>query len=288
MVERGRHEDVVDEGRDEGLEALEIRLFLDAIFARYGYDLRGYSPSSMRRRVRTALAKSGRPNLGALQHGVLTDAQLFARVLGDLTVPVSALFRDPDFYRAFRERVVPVLRTYPFVNVWHAGCATGEEAYSTAIVLREEGLYERCQLYATDLSVEALERAKQGVYGPRDLAVASAGYRRAGGLGTFADHATLAYEQLALPDSLRSRILFFQHSLVSDHVFAEMQVIFCRNVLIYFGPELRARVMRKLAQSLCRGGFLCLGSSERLPVEMRGSFVEVAGTERIYRHEGSP
>jgi chemotaxis protein methyltransferase CheR len=272
----------------EAVAALEVRLFLEAVHERYGYDLRDYALPSMSRRVHAALARSGLSDIGALQHRVLTDADAFALVLADLTVPVTELFRDPSFYRALRERVVPVLRTYPLLNVWHAGCATGEEAYSTAILLREEGLYGRCQLYATDLSQAALECAKEGVYSAKDLDAIVEGHRRAGGTGSFASHATVAYGRLALKESLRRRILFFQHDLVSDYVFAEMQLVLCRNVLIYFGRALRERVLEKLARSLCPGGFLCLGSSERLPVDALGPFVEVDADARIYRLRGTP
>jgi chemotaxis protein methyltransferase CheR len=268
--------------------ALEVRLFLEAIYERYGYDLRDYALPSMSRRVQAALSRSGLHDLGALQHRVLTDADAFARVLADLTVQVSALFRDPAFYLSFRERVVPVLRTYPHVNVWHAGCASGEEAYSTGIVLREAGLAARSQSYATDLSAAAVERAKQGVYAAKDLDAIVDGYRRAGGAASFESYATVAYGQIALTEALRSRILFFQHDLVSDYVFGEMQVVFCRNVLIYFGRALRERVMQKLARSLCPGGFLCLGSSERLPANLRGPFVEIDADARIYQLRGEP
>jgi chemotaxis protein methyltransferase CheR len=266
--------------------ALEVRLFLQAIYERYGYDLRDYALPSMSRRVQAALSRSGLNDLGALQHRVLTDADAFARVLADLTVQVSALFRDPGFYLSFRQRVVPVLRTYPHLNVWHAGCASGEEAYSAGIVLREAGLAERCQSYATDLSAAAVERAKQGVYAAKDLDAIVDSYRRAGGAASFESYATVAYGQVALAEALRSRILFFQHDLVSDYVFAEMQVVFCRNVLIYFGRALRERVMQKLARSLCPGGFLCLGSSERLPANLCGPFVEVDADARIYQLRG--
>jgi chemotaxis protein methyltransferase CheR len=273
---------------EDDVTAIEVRLFLEAIYERYGYDLRGYAAPSMRRRVHVALARSGLSDLGALQHRVLTDPDAFARVLGDLTVQVTELFRDPEFYRAFRERVVPTLRTYPLINIWLAGCATGEEAYSTAILLREEGLYERCQIYATDLSAPALERAKEGVFLAKDLAAVVDGYGRSGGSDTLEAHATVAYGQLAIKESLRRNILFFQHDLVSDHVFAEMQVVFCRNVLIYFGRALRDRVMRKLSASLCSGGFLCLGSSERMSADGRDPFSELAPNERIYRRTRAP
>jgi chemotaxis protein methyltransferase CheR len=272
----------------DDVTTIEVRLLLEAIYERYGYDLRGYAAASIGRRVHLALARSGLSDLGALQHRLLTDPDAFVRVLGDLTVQVTGLFRDPDFYRAIRERVVPMLRTYPLINVWLAGCATGEEAYSMAILLREEGLYERSQIYATDLSAAALERAKEGVFPAEDLAAIVDGYGRSGGGDTLEAHATVAYGQLAIKESLRRNILFFQHDLVSDHVFGEMQVVFCRNVLIYFGRALRDRVMRKLCESLCSGGFLCLGASERMAADGREPFSELAPNERIYRRTGAP
>jgi len=273
---------------DRELEELEIRLLLEAIYARYGYDLRDYAPTSFRRRVLAALVKSGLENLGEFQHRVLIDAEFFSQVLEQLTVRVSEIFRDPSFYRIFRAKVVPILRTYPLLNIWHGGCAGGEEVYSSAILLKEEGLYERCQLYATDLSSQALAQARDGIYSAEHLNVLVANYQASGGNGTFANYYTLAYERLAMKESLRRKMLFFQHNLVSDQVFGEMQVIFCRNVLIYFGPDLRERVLNKFAQSLCPGGFLCLGSSERLPrtIPITKRFSEFSSSERIYRYDG--
>jgi chemotaxis protein methyltransferase CheR len=268
------------------IEELEVRLFLDAIHARYGYDLRGYSAMSMRRRVRVALAKSGLPHLGELQHRVLEDPRLFARVIEDLMVQVSEMFRDPSSLRTFRERVVPVLRTYPLLNIWLSGCATGEEAYSMAVLLAEEGLYDRCQIYATDISPRALEHAKQGIFPARHLATYQANYTAAGGTKDLGDYYTAAYDQIAFRASLRRNILFFQHNLVTDHVFAQMQVIFCRNVLIYFGADLRDRVLEKFAQTLVPGGFLCLGSGERLSRRGLEKFGDLAASERIYRLKG--
>lgn len=263
--------------------AIEARLFLQAIFERYGYDLREYATGSMNRRLRLALTRSGLSDLGALQHRVLTEPQAFAQVLADLTVQVSEFFRDPAFYKAFRAKVVPRLRTYPFIKIWHAGCATGEEAYSTAILLQEEGLLDRSQLYATDLSASAIERAKQGVFAVADLEALSESHRQAGGKVALSAHATAAYGQIAVKEALRKRIVFFQHDLVSDHVFGEVQVVFCRNVMIYFGRSLRERVLRKFVDSLCVGGFLCLGSSERLAMEVAGAFTPLAAEQRIYR-----
>ncbi len=264
-------------------EAIEIRLFLEAIHARYGYDLREYAQNSITRRVLAALAKSGFRHLGELQHAVLHDSRLFAQVLEDLTVHVTDMFRDPAFYRAFRSRVVPILRTYPFIKLWHTGCATGEEVYSCAIMLAEEGLYERSQIYATDVSGMALEQAKQGVYETERLRTFAQNYADSGGSTDLSNYATEAYSHVAFREHLRKNVLFFQHDLVGDYVFGEMHVVFCRNVLMYFGKDLRDRVVSKFAQSLGPGGFLCLGIAENLPSDSRGSFNEFLREERVYR-----
>jgi chemotaxis protein methyltransferase CheR len=272
--------------REGEVETVEVRLLLEAIYARYGYDLRDYAPVSMRRRVMAVLASSGLAHLGELQHRVLVDPLFFASVLDSLTVRVSELFRDPPFQQSFRLKVVPVLRTYPLFKIWHAGCASGEEVYASAIILQESGLYERAQIYATDLSPEALEQARQGIYPAEHLARLAESYERAGGTATLSAYYTEAYGRIAMRDHLRRNVVFFQHDLVSDHVFAEMNVILCRNVLIYFGPDLKARVLRKLEQSLCPRGFLCLGSSEQLaPYSPQAAFTEFDREQRIYRRE---
>jgi chemotaxis protein methyltransferase CheR len=270
--------------QDPEVEQIEIRLILEAIHARYGYDLRDYAPPSMRRRVLAALARSEAANLGDLQHRLLVDPALFALVLDHLMVQVSEMFRDPSFFLAFRREIVPLLRTYPQLKIWHAGCASGEEVYAMAILLVEENLYERTQIYATDLSPQALERAREGVY-PGDLARRFAtSHRAAGGTASFDSYVSSAYDRIAVRESLRRNIVFFQHNLVSDQPPGEMQVIFCRNVLIYFGADLRRRVVAKLGGGLCRGGFLCLGNSEQAPDTIDGVvFRDQAAPERIYR-----
>jgi chemotaxis protein methyltransferase CheR len=274
-----------DAGADADASALEVRLLLDAIHARYGYDLRGYSAASMQRRVFAALAKYALPHLGELQHRIVTDAEFFASVLHDLTVQVSELFRDPSFYVAFRAHVLPILRTYPLLRIWHAGCATGEEAYASAIMLSEAGLYDRAQIYATDLSARAIDQAKEGVYPAERMATFAENYARAGGNSELGRYFTTAYDHIALGEPLRRNILFFQHNLVSDHVFGEMHVVFCRNVLIYFARELRGRVLDKLSHALVHGGFLCLGASERITsADHRLELSELDAQERIYRH----
>lgn len=261
-------------------EPAEVRRFLEAIRGRYGYDFCDYSEASIQRRVCRALLRSGLPSLRELEARVVEDPALFARVLGELTVRASQLFRDPELYLALRARALPRLRTYPFLRIWHCGCADGEEVYSDAVVLAEEGLYERAQLYATDLSPLAIAHARQGVYpaGPAD----AERYRRAGGHAELERYGTRAYGRFAFDAALRRNVLFFEHDLVTDQVFGEMHLVFCRNVLLYFGPELRRRALEKLARSLVPGGFLCLGRSERPP---GACFAEVDPDVRLYRRE---
>lgn len=266
-------------------EAIEIRVFLEALYAKHGYDLRGYADGSLRRRIGAVLARLGLTKISDLQHRALREPEVLALVINYVAVRVSELFRDPPFYRSFRAHVLPVLRTYPLLKIWHAGCASGEEAYASAILLSDEGLYDRAQLYATDLSAEALDEAKQGVY-PVDRRTAfEEAYRRAGGTQELSRYCTTAYEGIAMAEPLRRNILFFQHNLVSDHAFGEMNVVFCRNVFLYFGRELRTRVLAMLAQSLCPGGFLCLGQSERLTAaDRKDMFEQVSGDSPIYRY----
>lgn len=261
-----------------------VRRFLEAILARYGQDFVSYAPRSMERRVRAALAKSRFSTLDELHDAVLADPVLFARLVEDLTVRVTGMFRDPSFHRAFRERVVPMLRTYPHFKIWHAGSATGEEVYSCAIILEEEGLYDRAQIYATDLSLEALGRATQGVYSDERMDVLYSNYVEAGGRACIDAYITRAYSRIQFRERLRKNILFFQHDLTSDYVFGDMHVILCRNVLVYFGSELRQRVLAKFAESIPPGGFLGLGNAERLrEVGSKDAFEDYAPDERIYR-----
>jgi chemotaxis protein methyltransferase CheR len=274
----------VSDATDE-IEAIEIRLFLEAIWQRWGYDLRDYAPPSMSRRVRAVLAASHAAHLGELQHRVLHDREAFADVIEGLTVRVTELFRDPTIYRVIRSSVVPLLRTYPSLKIWHAGCASGEEAYAMAILLEEEGLGGRAQIYATDLSQRAVDHAREGVYAATHLVEFARNHVQSGARSDIGDWLTAAYGGVAMRESLRSRVLFFQHDLVSDQAFGEMNVVFCRNVLIYFNADLRARVLRKIADSLCGGGFLCIGTSERLSEkDLALGFSMFSEDERIYRY----
>lgn len=268
---------------DENPDALEVRLVLEAIQSRYGYDFRGYSPSSISRRVLAAAAQAGVSHLGELQHRLIHDPVFFEGILDTLTVRVTEMFRDPSFYRVFRERVVPILRTYPELKLWHAGCASGEEVYASAILLSEEGLYERAQIYATDMSRVAIDQARAGVYPLSRLPVFAHNHAEGGGRQPFDAYWSEAYDRITIRETLRKNVHFFQHDLVSDYTLGEMHVIFCRNVLIYFGPQLRERVFAIFANSLRPGSFLCLGNSEALPEGQRGSYEPFSSIERVFQ-----
>jgi chemotaxis protein methyltransferase CheR len=273
---------------DRSATAIEMELVLDAIERKYGYDLRSYMQDSMQRRLRAALARSGFSHFGEFQHRLLHDPAWFSSLLDQLTVQVSEMFRDPPLYRTFRERVAPVLRTYPTLKIWHAGCSAGEEAYATAIVLEEEDLYERAQIYATDLSGKALALAKEGVYRQADATRFGENYVSGGGTRRLADYYSAAYERIAMHEGLKRNMVFFQHNLLEDYAIGEMNVIFCRNVLFYFEQDTRRRVLGMLAKGLRRGGFLCLGASESLPDAALEEFGEFAPSDRIYRRLGAP
>ncbi len=269
---------------DQELEALEIELLLEAIFRRHGYDFRGYAPASLKRRIRSFLGKEGLQTVSAAQERLLRDRDCFNRLLLAISVNVTSLFRDPEFFLVFREQVVPMLRTYPFLRIWHAGCSTGEEVYSMAIVLQEAGLYDRCRIYATDMDESVLRQAREGIF-PLDATLQHAeNYVRAGGTGSLSDYYTSGYGHALFRSSLRDNTVFSQHNLVMDGSFNEFNVIFCRNVMIYFGKAVQDRVHTLLYESLALFGILALGAKETLrftPHER--AFSQLAVGQRIYR-----
>lgn len=262
---------------------LEMQLVLEAIFARHGYDFRNYAPESMQRRLEAAAAKIGAEHLGDLMHRVLHEPDVFATIFDCLTVRVTEMFRDPLFYRELRRSVLPILRTYPQLKIWHAGCASGEEVYATAILLTEAGLYDRAQVYATDISGVAVQQTRDGVYPEELLVTYGANYREAGGQEDFERYFLRAYGSASIAPALKKNVHVFQHDLSSDYSLGEMQLIFCRNVLLYFDPELRQRVFRLFADGLSHGGILCLGQSESLPSAQRSEYQELSAPCRIYR-----
>ncbi|MES2940813.1 MAG: protein-glutamate O-methyltransferase CheR [Pseudomonadota bacterium] len=263
---------------------IELRLLVEALYLRYGQDFRDYSIASLRRRVEHAREQMNLPTISALQELVLHDPAAFSQLLQHLTVPVSEMFRDPAYFLALRRHVVPVLRTYPSVKVWVAGCSTGEEAYSLAILLREEGLLERAIVYATDINHASLDRARQGVYALDRMQGFTQNYQRAGGTESFSRYYTAGYGGALLDKTLRDSVTFADHSLATDSVFAETHLVSCRNVLIYFNRTLQDRALGLFHDSLTHRGFLGLGSKETLDFSAyAGRFDTVARAERVFR-----
>jgi chemotaxis protein methyltransferase CheR len=266
---------------------IELKSLLDAIYLRYDYDFRRYAHASLKRRVRAAMARFGCSTVKQLQERLLDDAALFPALLDFLTVQVSEMFRDPGYFAAMREQVVPLLRTYPSLKVWVAGCSGGEEAYSLAILLREEGLLDRTLIYATDINGAALEKAQAGVYAIEQLASFTENHRKSGAKTSLSDYYTAAYGGALFDGSLREHIVFSDHSLATDAVFAEVQLVSCRNVLIYFDRELQDHVLGLFRDSLSHRGFLGLGAKESVRFSGQGHhFLDFVAKERIYRKVG--
>jgi chemotaxis protein methyltransferase CheR len=263
---------------------IELRLLIEAIYLKYSYDFRDYSGASVKRRVNHALRQFDCLTISALQERVLHDPAAFMKLLQFLTIPVSEMFRDPSHFLAIRQEVVPLLRTYPSIKVWIAGCSTGEEVYSMAILLREEGLLDRTIIYATDINPTSLEKAKQGIFSMESVRGYAENYRKAGGQGVFSDYYTSAYDYAIFDKTLRENVTFADHSLATDSVFSETQLISCRNVLIYFNKKLQDRAFGLFHDSLCHRGFLVLGSKETLDFSAYSSrFEALVKQERIYR-----
>ena len=272
------------EGYPPELERIEIGLLLEGIYQRYGFDFRSYAYSSLRRRLWKRAYGEGLDSISALQARVLLHPEAMERLVLDLSVTVTSMFRDPTFYAAFRLTVVPLLRTYPFVRLWHAGCSTGEEVYSMAILLQEEGLYERCRIYATDINDLVLQKAKSGIFPLDKMQEYTHNYMRAGGKRAFSDYYTAAYGGALFSPSLKQHVVFAQHNLSTDESFAEFNVILCRNVMIYFDRTLQARVFRLFSESLTRSGVLVLGSKESLRFSgVEDDYEQLDPREKIYR-----
>ena len=268
-------------------EEIEQHLLVEAIYRRYHYDFRGYAQASLKRRLQTALTRFHCGTLSQLQHLVLHEPDAFPVLLEYLTVQVSDMFRDPQYFRSLREKVVPLLRTYPSLKVWVAGCSTGEEVYSMAILLREEGLLERSLIYATDINAAALQKAEAGVYDIERVPGFTENHARSGGHASLSEHYSAAYGRVMFDKSLRRHIVFSDHSLATDSVFAEVHLVSCRNVLIYFNRALQDRAVGLFRDALCRRGFLGLGAKESLRFSAHAPrFDEFVPRDRIYQKKG--
>lgn len=269
------------------VERLEIELLLEGVYRYYGFDFRSYAYASLKRRLWKRIHADGLPTVSALQERVLHDPQMMERLLLDLSVNVTAMYRDPTFYQTFREKAVPLLRTYPFVRLWHAGCSTGEEVFSMAILLEEEGLYERARIYATDINELVLRQAKTGIFPLEKMQDYTQNYLRAGGKRSFSEYYTTGYDGALFNTSLLRNVVFAQHNLVTDRSFAEFNVILCRNVMIYFDRELQNRVHGLFYSSLSNFGLLALGSKESLRfTDYEDRYEPLDAKEKIYRRIG--
>jgi len=268
---------------------IEMQLLIEAIYLKYHFDFRSYARSSLKRRLTAALGRLGCTTLSQLQDRILHEPTSFTALLDYLTVQVSDMFRDPSYFRSIREKIVPILRTYPSLKIWIAGCSTGEEVYSLAILLREESLLERSLIYATDINAQALEQAQAGIYEAERVPGFTENHRKSGAHTSLSDYYTAAYGKAVFDKSLRRHIVFSDHSLATDSVFAEVQLVSCRNVLIYFNRDLQDRALGLFSDALCHKGFLGLGSKESLRFSRHSrSFADFAHLDRLYQRQDGP
>lgn len=266
-------------------ERIEIQLLLEGLFLKYGHDFRDYAGAHLKRRLEYRKLTEGLANYAEMLHKILYDQDFLQQLLLDLSINVTEMFRDPYVYAKIRKVVIPHLKTYPFIRSWHAGCSTGQEVYSMCILLHEEEVSgKRIQIYATDFNDLVLDKARQAIYPIEVVKDYTANYQKAGGLSSFAEYYTADYKSVKINPPLRDRVLFSAHNLATDGVFAEMNIIICRNVLIYFNKDLQNKVMKLFYDSLCPGGFLCLGPKESLRfTDYADKFDIVGEKERIYR-----
>ena len=269
------------------LEEIQLSLLLEAILKRYGYDCTGYTKSSLKRRVRDFILKESLEHYYDLIKRVIADEAYFYKFLSQLTVSVTEMFRDPLFYKKLREKVIPILKTYPTIRVWHAGCSTGEEAFSLAILFEEEGLLNCSKIYATDVNESSIQSANNGIYGLDKIKKYTENYIKFGGKGSFSDYYHVRYDQACIEPQLREHITFSTHNLVTDTNFAQFNLILCRNVLIYFNSGLQNNVLSLINNSLDHYGYFCLGMKETLSTtDMADKFEVVDKRTKIYQKKG--
>jgi chemotaxis protein methyltransferase CheR len=270
--------------RNLDIETIEVSLLQEAISSRYGYDFQNYSPASFKRRILNFVSHSGLKRISELIPLLLHDPLFFSDLLCSISVTVTEMFRDPQVYRTLREKIIPILKTYPSIKVWHAGCATGEEVYSSAILFAEEGLQDRVQIYATDINEENIQVAREGIYPVEQIKTYTNNYQLSGGRNSFADYYHARYDSVIMDKGLRRNMTFSTHNLVSDKSFGAMHLIFCRNVLIYFNEPLQNRVLGLFVDSLVPQGCLCLGTRESLSYsDIADRFRTISDREKIFQ-----
>lgn len=266
------------------IQSIEIEQLLEVIFKVYGYDFRNYNKAHVKRRILHRVTNLGLQSVSQLQHKILYEQDCFDLILRDLSINVTEMYRDPGFYRSIRNEIIPILRTYPYIKVWHAGCSTGEEVYSFAIMLFEEGLYNRTQIYATDFNQNVLEVAKQAIYPISKIKDYTMNYQASGGTHSLAEYYVANYDSVIFDNKLKENIVFAEHNLVTDSVFAEVNLLICRNVLIYFNKELQNKVINLFSESLIKGGFLGLGSKENIMLaDANEQFEIIDSKEKIFK-----
>ncbi|RJQ83817.1 MAG: protein-glutamate O-methyltransferase CheR [Desulfobacteraceae bacterium] len=263
---------------------IELDLLVQAIYRRYGHDFRDYSKAHLKRRMQQFASVKSHGRIADLIPKVLHDEAFFETLLREISITVTEMFRDPHVFQSLRRVAIPFLRTFPFIRVWVAGCATGEEAYSLAILLKEEGLYDRSTIFVTDFNDVAVEKAKAGIYPLDSMSAYTRNYQQAGGSGSFSEYYHAGYDSAAMAPWLKENMVFANHNLVTDWVFSEMHLVFCRNVLIYFNQQLQSRVLTLFSEALARGGFLCLGPSEDITFSSaRPLFKQMDEKARIFQ-----
>ncbi len=250
--------------KSELIEKVESELLLEAVNKVYGYDFSSYSKAHIKRRLTGFLGKHNFASISEMQHHVLHDQKIFEEFLNNFSINVTEMFRDPSFYLEMRTKVFPTLKTYPYLKIWIAGCATGEEVYSFAIMLKEEGLLDRTTIYATDFNKNAVQKANKAIYNIDTIKYYTTNYQKAGGTCSFSDYYIANYDSVIIDKALKKNIVFAEHNLVTDGVFTEANLIICRNVLIYFNRELQDKVLKLFDESLTTGGFLTLGTKETI------------------------
>ncbi len=266
------------------IEKMEIDLFLETLNRRYGYDFRNYAKASLKRRIIKTIKENNIKHISDMIPKLIHDTIFFDSIISNFSVAVTEMFRDPSFFSSLRENVIPFLKTYPYIKIWHGGCATGEEAYSLAILLKEEGIYDKCTIFATDFNDVALSKAKGGIYNLKDIKKFTNNYQKAGGKASFSDYYIANNKFAILDNSLKKNITFANHNLVTDGVFSEIHLILCRNVLIYFNKELQNKVLKLFTNSLINKGYLAIGSKETIQFsEIENLFVNIDKTNKIYK-----
>ncbi len=265
-------------------ESVELELLLQAIFLKYGYDFRDYSRAHIKRRVLHYIANKGLPNISSLQHYLLIEKKWFDELLRELSINVTEMFRSPGFYKSIRNKVTGILTTYPYLKIWHAGCSTGEEVYSLAILLKEEGLYDRTQIYATDFNPRVVKSAREATFPIKHIKEYTSNYQKSGGRESFSDYYRATNSSVIFDKSLTKNMVFAEHNLVTDGVFAEVNMVISRNVLIYFNRNLQNKVLNLFNESLVTGGFLGLGSKETISFsDISGQYKVIDAREKIYK-----